>query len=144
MIIALAGCAAPAAPGRASGAAATDGAPASTVPVIAGPGQDEPRSAVPWGKIGHGWALAVDVAEPTKPTSRLTGSVALYLVDPLDGRYRLYRALAKAGNPLVAGELSDWSADGERALFVDLPAKNAHLLPPTARSSPCPATTACT
>jgi TolB protein len=88
---------------------------------MAGPGQDEPRSAVPWGKVGHGWALAVDQATSSKPAKVPAGSVILYLVDPLGGRYTLLSSPAKAKNPLVDGELTDWSGDGRRALFVELP-----------------------
>lgn len=120
MIVALAGCAASAATGD-SGAAATAGAATSTAPLMAGPGQDEPRSAVPWGKVGHGWALAVDQAASTKPAQTAAGKVILYLVDPLGGRYTLLSSPAKAKNPLVDGELMDWSGDGRRALFVELP-----------------------
>jgi hypothetical protein len=120
MIAALAGCAASAATGG-SAAAPTAGAATGTAPLIAGPGQDEPRSAVPWGKVGHGWALAIDQATSTKPAQTSAGKIILYLVDPLGGRYTLLSSPAKAKNPLVDGELADWSGDGRRALFVEFP-----------------------
>ena len=119
MIAALAGCTASAAT-SVSGAAATAGAVTGATPLIAGPGQDEPRSAVPWGKVGHGWALAVDQATSSKPAQMAAGKIILYLVDPLGGRYTLLSSPAKAKNPLVDGELMDWSGDGRRALFVEL------------------------
>jgi hypothetical protein len=113
MIAALTGCAA---------SAATDVSAAA--PLMAGPGQDEPRSAVPWGEVGHGWALAVDQAASTNPAKWSAGKVILYLVDPLGGRYTMFSSSAKAKNPLVDGELMDWSGDGRRALFVELPVRS--------------------
>lgn len=87
---------------------------------MAGPGQDEPRSAVPWGQVGHGWALAQDQATSTNPAKSSAGKVILYLVDPLGGRYTLSSSAANAKNPLVDGELMDWSGDGRRALFLEI------------------------
>jgi hypothetical protein len=99
---------------------------------MAGPGQNEPRSAVPWGKVGHGWALALDQATSTNPAQSAAGKVILYLVDPLGGRYTLLSSPAKAKNPLVDGELTDWSGDGRRALFVQFPiAASSPLSEPT-------------
>ena len=54
-----------------------------------------------------------------------TGSIILYLVDPLGGRYTLFSSPSKANNPAFDGVLTDWSGDGQRALFVDFPAKNS-------------------
>jgi TolB protein len=117
MIAALAGCTASAAT-SVSGAAATADAATSTAPLMAGPGQDKPRSAVPWGKVGHGWALATDQATSTNFAKMSAGKIILYLIDPLGGRYTLLSSSANAKNPLVGGELTDWSGDGRRALFV--------------------------
>jgi hypothetical protein len=124
MIAALAGCAAAAATGH-SGAAGAVGAGRGTAQLIAGPGQDEPRSAVPWGKIGHGWALALDYASPANFGKTPAGSDFLYLVDPLGGRYTLFSSPVRADDPVFDGELTDWSGDGQRALFVDFPAKTS-------------------
>lgn len=123
-VAALAGCAASAATGVAAPAATTRAA-SGNVQLVAGPGQDEPRSAVPWGKIGHGWALALDQAVSSNPAHLPTGSVILYLVDPLGGRYTLFSSPSKANNPAFDGVLTDWSGDGQRALLVDFPAKNS-------------------
>ena len=107
------------------GPAAAPGAASGSVQLVAGPGQDEPRSAVPWGKVGHGWALALDDAVSSNPAHMATGSIILYLVDPLGGRYTLFSSPSKANNPVFDGVLTDWSGDGQRALFVDFPAKNS-------------------
>jgi hypothetical protein len=91
--------------------------PAQTVAAVtAGPGQTFPRSAVPWRSIGPGWALAEDTAIPVNVSRTVSGSVTLYLVDPQGGRYRLFSWPAKG--PAPYGMLTDWSGDGERALFT--------------------------
>jgi hypothetical protein len=80
-------------------------------------GQGAGRSAVPWGKVGPGWALAFYSASQggmgVKPKA---GPSTLYLVDPQGGRYRLYTWSAKS--PLATSDLVGWSGDVSRALFA--------------------------
>lgn len=109
LLAGIAGCATKPAANSASGLTNDTGAT-----VIAGPGQDESGSAVPWSAVGPGWALAVydgSVGDPViKP-----GPATLYLTDPLGGRYTLFTWPANAQVPL--GLLRDWSADKRRALL---------------------------
>jgi hypothetical protein len=77
---------------------------------------------VPWRLIGPGWALAEDDAFSSQPTNALSGSVILYLIDPQAGRYRLFSWPVKKA---PRGELTDWSGDSQRALFVTIPRDNA-------------------
>lgn len=112
-LTALAGCSAP----QVAGA----GTPQTTTAVLAWAGQSAPRSAVPWSLVGRGWALAEDFASPSNPAKQPAGSVILYLVDPLGGRYKLFAwsASGKSGGP--RGELTDWSGNARRALFGSFP-----------------------
>lgn len=74
------------------------------------------RSDVPWSLVGPGWLLATwaptaeqqsaDITMPNPP------GTALFLVDPLGGRYAL-----SAGVSVPDGDLVAWSGDGKRALF---------------------------
>jgi len=116
---------------RATGAVASVAAAAVVVglavPAVAAPpppaarilsgGEDAGRSAVPWRKVGPGWALAFYSASQgglgVKPKA---GPSTLYLVDPQGGRYRLYTWSAKS--PLTNSDLTAWSGDVSRALFV--------------------------
>jgi len=75
-----------------------------------GPGQTGARSAIPWTKVGPGWALA----EYTTGSAKKAEPVTLYLVDPRGGKYRVYRWPATK----LAWQLIDWSGDKTRALFV--------------------------
>jgi hypothetical protein len=43
----------------------------------------------------------------------------------LGGRYTLFSSPVKADDPVFDGELTDWSGDGQRALFADFPAKTS-------------------
>jgi TolB protein len=80
-------------------------------------GQVAGRSAVPWRKVGPGWALAIYSAsqggEGVKPKA---GPSTLYLVNPQGGRYRLFTWSAKS--PQANSDLIGWSGDVSRALFV--------------------------
>ncbi len=74
------------------------------------------RPAVPWRKVGPGWALATysasqaGVGQTTK-----AGPSTLYLVDPQGGRYTLVTWSAR--NPRARWSLIGWSGDVSRALF---------------------------
>jgi TolB protein len=115
---------------RAIGAVATVAAAAAAVglavPAMAAPavpaarvlsgGQAAPRSAVPWRKVGPGWALAKYSAsqggEGVKPK---VGPSTLYLVNPQGGRYKLVTWSARS--PRAEWQLLAWSGDVSRALF---------------------------
>jgi hypothetical protein len=76
---------------------------------VLGPGQTGTRSAIPWSKVGPGWALA----NYTTGTGAKAGPVALYLVDPQGGKYKVYQWPAtKSPLSLIA-----WSGDKTRALL---------------------------
>jgi TolB protein len=80
-------------------------------------GQAGTASAVPWGKVGPGWALAMysanQAGEGVKPKA---GPSTLYLVDPQGGRYRLFTWSARS--PRANWDLLGWSGDAKRALFT--------------------------
>jgi TolB protein len=80
-------------------------------------GQTGARAAVPWSKVGPGWALAMFSAaqggEGIKPKA---GSATLYLVDPRGGKYSLYTWRARSAQALWL--LQAWSGDARRALFT--------------------------
>jgi len=109
--------AAAAAVGLAVPALASSAAPASR---SLSRGQAAPRSAVPWGKVGAGWALATYSAghggEGVKPKA---GALTLYLVDPQGGKYKL--STWQASNPRSKWYLLGWSGDARRALFASTP-----------------------
>jgi hypothetical protein len=92
-------------------------ASAPPAPRILSGGQVAGRSAVPWRKVGPGWALAEYSASQgglgVKPKA---GPSTLYLVDPQGGRYKLFTWSAKS--PLTASNLMGWSGDVSRAMFV--------------------------
>ena len=77
-------------------------------------------AAVPWSKVGPGWALAMYSATVggmgIKPKA---GPSTLYLVDPRGGRYRLFTW--SASSPRATWYLLDWSGDVSRALFGTSP-----------------------
>jgi hypothetical protein len=105
--------AAAAAVGLAVPAMAAPAAPAARV--LSG-GQVAGRAAVPWSKVGPGWALAEYSAnqggEAVKPKA---GPLTLYLVNPQGGRYRLFTWSARS--PRANWFLLGWSGDATRALF---------------------------
>ncbi len=84
---------------------------------VLGAGQTGSRAAVPWGKVGPGWALAMYSAsqggEGVKPKA---GAATLYLVDPQGGRYSLFTWSAR--NARSQWDLQGWSGDVSRALFA--------------------------
>jgi hypothetical protein len=109
------GLAGPAIAGQASAAPATSAAaPAAR---ILSEGKVASRAAVPWGKVGPGWALVMFSAsqggEGVKPKA---GPSTLYLVDPQGGRYRL--VTWAASSPRANWQLVAWSGDASRALFM--------------------------
>jgi hypothetical protein len=56
-------------------------------------GQTGPRTAVPWPLVGPGWVLAeysAVVSTACTPQSSATGTITLYLIDPLGGRYTMH------------------------------------------------------
>jgi hypothetical protein len=73
-------------------------------------GQTGTRSAVPWSKVGPGWALV----EYTTGKYQKARPVTLYLVDPKGGKYRLYLWRATS----QPWQLISWSGDKTRALFA--------------------------
>jgi TolB protein len=77
-------------------------------------------SAVPWSKVGPGWALATysasQAGEGVKPKA---GPSTLYLVDPRGDRYRLFTWSARS--PQAHWFLIGWSGDASRALFSSFP-----------------------
>ena len=83
-------------------------------------GQAGSRAAVPWAKVGPGWALAMYSAsqgsEGVRPKS---GPATLYLVDPAGGRYSLFTWPASSARSRWS--LQDWSGDVRRALFTSGP-----------------------
>jgi hypothetical protein len=109
--------AAAAAVGLAVPAMASSAAPASRN--LSG-GQVAARSAVPWRKVGAGWALATYSAshggEGVKPTA---GASTLYLVNPQGSRYKLITW--SASSPRSKWYLLGWSGDASRALFASSP-----------------------
>ena len=80
-------------------------------------GQAGTASAVLWGRVGPGWALAMysasQAGEGVKPKA---GPSTLYLVDPQGGRYRLFTWPARS--PRANWDLLAWSGDAKRALFT--------------------------
>jgi len=110
--------------------AAAGAAVAFTVPAMAAKtspasrvlaaGQAGSRAAVPWGKVGPGWALAMYSAsqggEGIKPKA---GPSTLYLVDPQGGRYSLVTWAARSARS--RWYLDGWSGDLKRALFTSVP-----------------------
>ena len=83
-------------------------------------GQAGTASAVPWGKVGPGWALAMYSAsqggEGVKPKA---GPSTLYLVNPQGRRYKVITWAARS--PRSQWHLLAWSGDVSRALFGTLP-----------------------
>jgi hypothetical protein len=115
LAVAVAAAAAVGAAGLAGPAMAAR-APATRVRVL-GAGQTGSRAAVPWSKVGPGWALGMfsrsTGGEGVKPTS---GSATLYLVDPAGGKYALVTWSARSQQ--AQWELVAWSGDARRALLT--------------------------
>ncbi len=91
---------------------------ASAAPArVLGAGQTGTRAAVPWSRVGPGWALAMfstrQGGEGIKPKA---GKATLYLVDPRGGKYSLYTW--RAGSAGAQWQLVAWSGDARRALLT--------------------------
>jgi TolB protein len=109
--------AAAAAVGLAVPAMAASAAPAARV--LSG-GQVASRSAVPWPKVGPGWALAeYSATQAGEGVKYKPGSSTLYLVNPQGGRYKL--VTWPASSPRAHWNLLGWSGDVSRALFGTSP-----------------------
>jgi hypothetical protein len=119
---------------RAVGAIAAAAAAAATlglaVPAVAAParsatrvlsgGQAATRLAVPWGKVGPGWALAeYSATREGEGVKFKAGSSTLYLVSPQGARYKVVTWAAR--NPRASWYLVGWSGDISRALFGTSP-----------------------
>ena len=116
------GAAATAAAAAAAVGLAVPALAASTVPAsrnLSG-GQVAARSAVPWRKVGAGWALAMYSAGRGGDGVKLVaGALTIYLVDPQGRRYKL--VTWSASNPRSKWYLVGWSGDASRALFGTSP-----------------------
>jgi TolB protein len=109
--------AAAAAVGLAVPAMAAPAAPAARV--LSG-GQVASRSAVPWRKVGPGWALAeYSASQGGEGVTPKAGPSTLYLVSPQGGRYKLITWPARS--PRANWSLIGWSGDVSRALFGTSP-----------------------
>jgi hypothetical protein len=110
---------------RAMAAAATVAAAAATVglavPAMAAPAAPSTRaSAVPWGKVGPGWALALySATQDGEGVKFKAGPSTLYLVSPQGARYKVVTWSAKS--PRANWDLLSWSGDAKRALFTSGP-----------------------
>ena len=99
--------------------AATTAAVGLSVPAMAAsPAPSSRASAVPWGKVGPGWALALYSAtqEGAGLKNPKAGPTTLYLVSPQGARYKVVTWSAKS--PRAQWELLAWSGDTKRALFT--------------------------
>jgi TolB protein len=73
-------------------------------------------AAVPWSKVGPGWALATYSANQAgEGVKHKAGPTTLYLVNPQGGRYKL--VTWSAHSPRTSWFLLGWSGDRNRALF---------------------------
>jgi hypothetical protein len=82
---------------------------------MVGAGQTASRLAVPWSKVGAGWALVTYTTATPFAARPRAGATTLYLVNPAGGKYVMYRwphVNADGGVNLVA-----WSGDGTRAML---------------------------
>jgi hypothetical protein len=97
--------------------AATTAAIGLSVPAMAASAAPSSRaSAVPWGKVGPGWALAMYSATRDGEGIKFkAGSSTLYLVSPQGARYKVVTWSAKS--PRASWDLLAWSGDTKRALF---------------------------
>jgi hypothetical protein len=82
---------------------------------MVGAGRTASRSAVPWSRVGPGWALVTYTTATPFASPPKTGATTLYLVDPAGGKYVMYHwphVPSYGGVGLVA-----WSGDGRRAML---------------------------
>jgi hypothetical protein len=108
-------------------AAATVGLAAPAMAAPAGPaarlqntGRAASGSAVPWHRIGPGWALAMFSATQEEEGVKFkAGPSTLYLVSPQGGKYQL--GTWSPRNPRANWYLLGWSGNVSRALFVTPP-----------------------
>src|SRR5215469_44488 len=97
-------------------AAAATGGQHSQAAGMAGAGQTSGRSAVPWSKVGPGWALVTyTTATPFAAPHPQPGATTLYLVDPAGGKYVMHRwpKVPADGGVFLVG----WSGDKTRAML---------------------------
>ncbi len=86
--------------------------------LVLGAGQTGTRAAVPWSKVGPGWALAMySASQGGEAVEPKTGPATLYLVDPQGGKYKLITWSARSPQARAPWNLVDWSGDTRRALF---------------------------
>ncbi|HEX8306086.1 MAG TPA: hypothetical protein VF612_14515 [Jatrophihabitans sp.] len=84
-----------------SSASPVTATPPAQAPLL-GNGKQAGRSEVPWNQVGHGWFLALtNGAAP-----------ALYLINPIGGRYLITDHLPDAEN-----RIAQWSPDGKRVML---------------------------
>jgi hypothetical protein len=111
-------------------AAAAAAAVGLAVPAMAAPtapssrtmsaGQAGTAAAVPWSKVGPGWALAMySATREGEGVKFRPGPSTLYLVSPQGGRYKLVTWAARSAR--ANWFLLDWSGDVSRALFDTSP-----------------------
>lgn len=81
------------------------GATSPAQAVLLGNGKQADRSQIPWDRVGPGWHLAS--AAPGG-----AGKVAVYLINPIGGRYLITDQLPHAKDSVGA-----WSPDGKRAML---------------------------
>jgi len=110
-------------------AAAATGGQHSQAAGMAGAGQTSGRSAVPWSKVGPGWALVTyTTATPYAGAHGKPGATTLYLVDPAGGKYVMHRwpQVPADGGVFLVG----WSGDKTRAMLevAKSPTSNAEQL----------------
>jgi hypothetical protein len=92
-------------------------APAAPAARVLSGGQVASRSAVPWRKVGPGWALAMySASQGGEGVTPKTGPSTLYLVSPQGGRYRVHTFSANGG--WENSDLIGWSGDARRALIT--------------------------
>jgi hypothetical protein len=90
--------------------------PAPAARVLSG-GQVAGRAAVPWSKVGPGWALAqYSASQGGEGVTPKTGPQTIYLVSPQGVRYRVYTFTAHSG--WKNSDLIGWSGDTRRALIT--------------------------
>jgi hypothetical protein len=90
--------------------------PALAAPAAPRTGAAQTASAVPWSKVGPGWALAAySASQEGEGVKFKAGPVTLYLVSPQGGRYKLFTWSARS--PQAGWYMLGWSGDTTRALF---------------------------
>lgn len=81
--------------------------PSQPAPVLLRSGAQQGRAQIPWSQVGPGWYLAA----PHSAT--LSAGNALYLVNPIGGRYLITDHL-----PHATDDVAGWSPDGTRAMLA--------------------------